>query len=91
MKIKDDIPAFSEATKITYENWDALVAAESNGYVAVAIMLSSKDVWAWTVGPFATKAEATKQAAKMRREAKKDANPQLLVKVRVRPLWKADR
>lgn len=91
MKSKKDIPAYSPTTKITYDSWDALVAAESNGFVAVAMMVSRNSVWPWMVGPFATEAEANKRAAKMRRQAKKEANPQLTVKVRVRPIWKPDR
>lgn len=92
MKLKKkDIPAHSPTTKTTYDNWDALVAAESNGFVAVAIMVSKNSVWPWMVGPFETEAEANKRAAKMRRQAKKEAHSELTVTVRVRPIWKPDR
>lgn len=88
MPKKRNIPAYSNTTGKHYESWDALVSAEANGYVAVAIIDDGKDSWPWVVGPFPTEREATNQAAALRRMANKGEFNNLIVKVRVRPAWK---
>lgn len=85
---KKDIPAFSTTTRKTYPNWDALVQAEANGYVATAIINDGKQTWPWIVGPFDTEREAKNQAASLRRQANRGNFHDLTVSVHVRPAWK---
>lgn len=87
---KKDIPAYSNTTGKTYKNWDALIQAEANGYVAVAIISDGEDTWPWVVGPFNIEREAKNQAASLRRMANKGEFNNLKVIVRVRPAWKTN-
>lgn len=80
-----------------YETWDELVAAEANGYIAVAIMQERgrrrTTVYAYAVGPFDTHRKARNAAASLRRKAKREDSDHpsySLLAVNVRPLWKAD-
>lgn len=88
---KKDIPAYSPTTNTHYPNWDALIQAESSGYVAVAIIDNGVEIWPWMVGPFATKREASNQAASLRRQARRGEFDRLKVKVFVRPAWKPNK
>jgi hypothetical protein len=80
-----------------YPSWDALVDAESNGYVAVAILQENtpkKGLFCWVVGPFPTKREATNAGVRIRAKYKRDleraGHPLMstLIRVNIRPAWK---
>lgn len=81
--------AFSE-NGTEYPDWDALVEAEANGYVAVAIINDGKQQWPWVVGPYPTKREATNAKNRLRTKMKKEQPryPGHTFKTFVRPAWK---
>jgi hypothetical protein len=82
--------AYSESTGVQYPSWEALVRAEANGYVAVAIVTRGKRSWPWVVGPWPTRRVALNKAAALRRELKRVAreHPSTTFTVSVRPSWK---
>jgi hypothetical protein len=66
-----DMPAYSGSTGKHYPDWDALVAAETHGFVVVAVPKElSKNVVPWVVGPWATKREANNCRQRMRNKLK---------------------
>lgn len=75
MKI-DDYPAVSDTTGKTYENWSALVEAESNGYMLIAIITSTRNGkakrWPVAYGPYPNKHEATKAKGRLRTKWKRE-------------------
>lgn len=83
--------AFSERTGTTYPDWEALVEAESNGYMVIAIIRNETTTWPWAEGPFASKREATnarnRLRTRLRREAA-DRSPQATFNLFIRPAWK---
>lgn len=92
----EPLPARSERTGTSYPSWGALVEAEANGYVAVAILTNAKQTWPWTEGPFATKHEAENARVRLRNRLKKEQrdltlDPRVTAKFFVRPLWKPER
>lgn len=84
--------AYSESTGNTYEDWEALVAAESNGYVVTAIITKGKQSWPWTIGPFDTKREASLARNRLRNRMKREnAVPWYAdrsFRLFIRPAWK---
>lgn len=81
--------AYSPTTGKSYESWDALVEAEANGYVAVALLTNQKQSWPWVEGPYDTKHEANNARNRMRNRFKKEAEwRQVKAKFFVRPAWK---
>jgi hypothetical protein len=85
--------AYSTSTDTTYESWEALVEAESNGYLAVALLTNQKQTWPFVEGPFPTKREATNARTRMRNRFKKESEWQAQVtgKFFVTPAWKTER
>ena len=87
--------AYSENTNTHYPSWEALVEAEANGHVVVAIMTSATQSWPWVVGPFPTKREANNAKNRLRRtllkERSKQAGENLNFSLFVRPAWKDPR
>lgn len=88
-KPAEDVEAYSTNTNKTYKNWDALVKAESNGYVIVAKLdLPDSDVFrVAVVGPFATKEAAEKARPRYYQRWKKEVRP-YRVRTSVRVCWK---
>ena len=82
--------AYSEATKTTYSSWDALVEAEANGYVVIAVITRDSTTWPWVHGPYPDKKEASKARARLLRKMKKDdwKYPTTKYKMFIRPAWK---
>lgn len=86
----------SDTTGITYPSWEALVEAEANGWVVVAILKSEKGsaerytTFARVYGPFDTQAEARNYRNKVRRAFKEMLAdyPTSLVVTSVEPAWK---
>ena len=74
-----------------YEDWDALVAAEANGYAVVIQMKTVSQrpqFFVRTVGPFPTQREARNVAQSLRRKYKRQEQPTSeLLGVHVEPLW----
>jgi hypothetical protein len=58
--------AYSPDSGKHYPTWDALVEAEANGHVAVAVLDNGKESWPWVEGPFATKREANNARVRLR-------------------------
>lgn len=84
-----DIEAYSPDTGKTYKNWDALVAAEANGYVVLG--LSERPGSAAVVyGPVPTKAEALKLRARLYPQWRKEEAP-YKVRTQIRVSWKPGR
>jgi hypothetical protein len=93
-----DVPARSADGKRVYENWDALVEAESNGWVAIAVLRErapKATVFSYAVGPWPGpdgKRLATNAAVRIRKSHKKRDEERMhnsdLLTVNVRPLWK---
>lgn len=83
---REEISAYSENTGKTYDNWDALVAAEANGYVVV-LTSTRTDTVPWVVGPYVSKQEATKARVRLRRRAQKE-EAGYQVRTLIRVLWK---
>lgn len=78
----------------TYDSWEELVEAESNGYVAT-VMLRKKQkkgyvYWTWTVGPYPTKREATNARNRLKTQIKRydGSEPVEVLAYNVRPAWK---
>lgn len=87
-------PAYSPETDTHYPSWEALVEAEANGYVVVAIITSGKETWPYIVGPIPDKDEANKARNRLRAKWKREMRQYPLgqkVTFHVRPSWKMDR
>jgi hypothetical protein len=84
------VGAYSPDTDTHYDNWDALVEAESNGYVVVAIVSNGKVSWPWVVGPYDDKLQADRARARLRRKLKREQDrfPSHTFSLYVRPAWK---
>jgi hypothetical protein len=86
--------AYSEDTGLSYESWDALVAAEANGWVVITIITGVGGSWPWISGPFETKREATNARVRARSKwnrERRDRPDKLTASFFVRPLWKDTR
>lgn len=85
--------AYSEKTNKTYDSWDALVAAEANGYhvIVVATYATGKRkgevAFANSTGNGKTKQQARNKASAMRQQAK-DENRSYNYRFFVRPSWR---
>jgi poly(3-hydroxybutyrate) depolymerase len=85
--MSDDIPAIGR-NGTTYPNWDALVAAETHGFVVVAVPKElSRNVVPWVVGPWPTKREANNAKLRMKTKLKKDYDLEQ-VRFYIRLAWK---
>lgn len=88
---KKKIQAYSYQTDTTYDSWEELVAAESDGYVVIVTGFNPEKVettvFSNFVGRRANKHEASLLANRTRRDIKKRGNPFLTYKVFVRPNW----
>lgn len=82
-----EIPAITEAG-VEYPSWDALVEAESHGYIVTAILRKKKTTFAWSVGTFDTKKDAANARQRMRAKHKRDPQGTELVATNIYPLWK---
>jgi hypothetical protein len=82
--------AFSSETGTRYPSWEALLEAEANGHVVVAIISDGKQTWPYVEGPYPTKREATNARARMKTRFKKDVewDQTRSVSYAVRPVWK---
>lgn len=86
MSDTDNIPAYSPTTDTHYKNWDALVKAESNGYVVVGTS-DRHDTSAIVIGPYATKEEAQQARARLRPKWVREERPNKIT-TSIRILWK---
>lgn len=89
------VPAWSDNTHTKYPSWDALVLAESNGWLATLILSNGKQTWTWSEGPFPGpdgKKEAKNAVVRMRKRVRKEiamrAPHTVLVSTSTRPAWK---
>lgn len=84
--------AYSASTQREYESWEDLVAAESNGYMVVAIITKGKQSWPWSIGPFTDRHEAVKARNRLRTRMKREnAQPWYADRsfnLFIRPAWK---
>lgn len=86
--------AHSETTGKDYPSWDALVQAEANGWMVIAIIKDSKQEWPWLVGPFDTKKAASNARVKHRKRFEKQMREwpeNKSARFFVRPAWKDNR
>lgn len=85
--------AHSSSTGKTYPSWEALVEAEANGYVVVAVIADGKQTWPWVEGLYPTKAEASKARNRMRTKLNRESTnyPSTSFRLFVRPAWKDGR
>lgn len=79
------ITAYNPDTGNTYLDWDALVAAETNGYVIVSISERPRTVPS-VHGPWPSKADARKAQDRLRKRFKKEEAP-YRVATYIRNLW----
>lgn len=88
-----EVAAFSETTGISYQNWEALVDAEANGFVVTAVISRGSQTWPWSKGPYDTKHEADLARNRLRTRCKRelDSYPGTTYKLFIRPLWKDPR
>jgi hypothetical protein len=86
----DPMKAYSSGSGKEYDSWEDLVAAEANGYVAVAIITHGKMTWPWVVGPFPDKAAAQRGRVRLRRKMNRERgdDPSYQFSLFVRPVWK---
>ena len=88
----DDVQAHSSASGTTYPNWDALVAAEANGYVVVAIITKGHISWPYVHGTYDDKPEAERARnrlrTKLKREQRERSYDDHSFSLFVRPAWK---
>lgn len=84
-----DIEAYSPDTGKTYRTWDALVAAEANGYVVLG-MSERPGTEAIVVGPVKTKPEALRLRAQLYPRWRRSEAP-YKVTTRIRISWKPNR
>lgn len=85
--------AYSEATGKTYDSYEELVKAESNGWLVTALVTRGDKTWPWSYGPFAEKSDAERHRNRVRGKwnRTKDRYPTTTWKFFVRPAWKVDR
>ena len=82
--------AYSEVTKTTYPDFDALVQAESHGYTVCAVISRDNKTWPWMVGLYPTKRAAQRAAANTRAKWRRKPNeyPGTTWSIFVRPVWR---
>lgn len=85
--------AYSSETGKHYDSWDELVAAESNGWLTIALISSPKETWPYVTGPYDTKEQARNAQSRIRNKIKKEQrdHPDYGFSVYVRPAWKDPR
>lgn len=85
-----EIEEYSTATGVTYPTWDALVEAESNGWLCVAIISNGKETWPWVEGPFPEKRLAIKTRQRLRTKWKREQwkHPGQTYQFFIRPAWR---
>lgn len=90
--------AYSSDTDKHYPNWEALVEAESNGYVVVGIIAGLSNPaksWPWVTGPYPDKAAAQRARVRARnlfRKQQRDRSERpMTATFFVRPAWKDER
>lgn len=84
----EEVPAWSGTTHTMYPSWDALVEAETHGFVVVAIPKKrSKSTVPWVVGPWATRREANNCRQRMRNKLKKELDLKQ-INFYIRHAWK---
>lgn len=88
--------ARSEDGKRVYEDWDALVAGEANGYVVVAIITAPnyKHPFPRVQGPYPTKVEADKAKARWRTKLLREQKqyfPNHKFRLHIEEVWKDPR
>lgn len=83
-----EIPVYSEDTGTMYPTWEDLVAAEGNGWVAVAVISKPTYLWPYVWGPFPTKAEAQRARGRLKYKLRKEQPADITVAYFVRPAWK---
>jgi len=79
--------AYSATTGTTYPSWEALLAAETNGYVVVGLS-TRPDTHPVICGPYPDKETARRAQARLRRRWKREEAPKYEVSTFVRHLWK---
>jgi len=88
----DDVQAHSSHSGRTYPNWDALVAAEANGYVVIAVITKDSRSWPYVHGPYVDKPEAERARnrlrTRMKREQRERSYHDHTFQLFVRPAWK---
>jgi hypothetical protein len=84
-----DIEAYSSDTGKRYPNWDALVQAESNGYVVVTIN-DRPGTYPAVTGPVFTADEGRKLRRRVRRKLLKEET-EYPIHTHLRVLWKEHR
>lgn len=89
----NELPAYSPSTGQTYDNWAALVDAESNGHIVTVIITNTRTgkSWPWSVGPMPLE-EAQRERARLRVKWKREGElyPYLSYRWFVRPVWMPD-
>lgn len=84
---------YSEVTKTTYPDFNALVQAESYGYTVCAVITRGTKTWPWMVGLYPTKRQAQRAAANTRAKWRRsmhmnpDMNSNMAWSIFVRPVW----
>lgn len=86
----------NETETQTYEDWDALVKAEANGYVVVAIITAPnyKHPFPRVQGPYPSKVEAAKAKARWRTKLLRDQReryPNHKFRLHIEEMWKDPR
>ena len=92
MKSLKDVEIWSDTTGTMYPNYAALVAAEAHGWILTCTIMQGKKTWPWSIGFFATEAEAKKARARWKARFKRaqvqgEHTNQTYI-WSVRPLWK---
>lgn len=87
------IGAYSSETNRHYPSWDALVEAEANGHVVVAVVTNGRQTWPYVMGPYPTKPEAERARSRLRSRLKREQAdyPGATFTLSVRPAWKDPR
>lgn len=83
--------AYNPQTGNTYESWEALVAAESNGWMVCLILTDGRETWPYMAGPVALQKDARNLRARLRRKFKNAPpdNPNTrIITTSIRPAWK---
>jgi hypothetical protein len=87
-----DIKHVSAKTGESFDTLEELLAAESNGWMVIAVVTNGKKTWPAAEGPYPLdKKEATKAAARLRARWKRTARnyPGITYKIHIRPAWKS--
>ena len=84
------IKAYRAGSGETYNSYEDLITAETNGWLVLAVVSKGAKTWPAAEGPYEDKNSANRAANRLRNRWRKTARnyPGVTYRIHVRPAWK---